>query len=164
MTLKPAPADPRIPLRATVARARVEPWRRLALFLLLLGMLGTSVELALLEHYEDPRQWIPLASLGVGCIIALVVALRPSASAVHVLRFTMAAYLVVAAAGVFFHLKSNLEFELELHPSMAGRELAIEVLKGAMPALAPSAMAYLGLLGLLVCFRHPALAPEGGAT
>lgn len=144
--------------------ARVEPWRRLALFLLLLGMLGVTVELTLLEHYEDPKQWTPLASLGVGWIAAAVVTFRPSAGAVRVLQATMVAYLLVAVAGVYFHLKANLEFELELHPSMAGKELVIEVLKGAMPAFAPSAMAHLGLLGLLACFRHPSLASEGGAA
>jgi hypothetical protein len=36
----------------------------------------------------------------------------------------------------------------------------IETLRGAIPALAPGAMAQLGLLGLLVSYRHPAVAME----
>ena len=69
----------------------------------------------------------------------------------------MAAYLLAAGAGIFFHLKANVEFELELRPSIERGELIVETLKGAMPALAPVAMAQLGLLGLLVSFRHPSL-------
>jgi len=48
-----------------------------------------------------------------------------------------------------------------MRPSMAGLELLVESLTGAMPALAPGTMAQLGLLGLLVCFRHPALSAPG---
>jgi len=55
-------------------------------------------------------------------------------------------------------VRSNVEFELEMRPSMAGMELVMESLSGAMPAMAPGAMAQLGFLGLLVCFRHPARA------
>ena len=42
----------------------------------------------------------------------------------------------------------------------AERELVVETLYGAMPALAPGALAQLGLLGLLACFRHPVLTGE----
>jgi hypothetical protein len=73
----------------------------------------------------------------------------------------MVSYLLSAGLGIYFHLKANVEFELELHPSMAGLELIVETLKGAMPALAPGAMAQLGLIGLLVCYRHPALGAGG---
>ena len=50
----------------------------------------------------------------------------------------------------------SLEFELELHSDTAGWQLAAETLTGAIPALAPFAMAQLGLLGMLYCWRHPA--------
>ncbi|HSM59887.1 MAG TPA: hypothetical protein VK849_03775 [Longimicrobiales bacterium] len=140
-------------------RTEVETWRRLALLLLLFEMTGGLVELYFLEHYEDALQWTPLLSLGAGLMLAGLVALRPTGLAVRLLQVLMSWYLVAAVLGVYLHLESNLEFELELRPSMAGTELVMETLRGAMPAFAPGAMAQLGLLGLLVCHRHPSLAP-----
>lgn len=138
----------------------IETWRRLALFLLLLGIAGVLLELLLLEHFEDAPQWAPIALLVLGLILCAAVAARPTKPLVRALQGLMTAYLLASGAGIFFHLKSNAEFELELRPSMAGTELVVETLKGAMPALAPGAMAQLGLLGLLVSFRHPLLTPR----
>jgi hypothetical protein len=133
----------------------IEPWRRLALWLLLVGIAGVGLELVLLGHYEDPWQWAPLALLGAGLVVGGALVARPAPRTVQALRAVMALYLVAGGVGVYFHLKANLEFERELRPSMAGTELVVETLRGAMPALAPGAMAQLGLLGLLVTFRHP---------
>ena len=135
----------------------IETWRRLALYLLLIGVIGVGVELLLLEHFEDPWQWAPIALLAMGALLGATVAFQPSRRLVRALQALMLLYLVTSALGIFFHLRSNVEFELELRPSMAGLELIRETLKGAMPALAPGAMAQLGLLGLLVSYRHPSL-------
>ena len=135
----------------------IEGWRRLALYLLLLGMVGVAFELVLLEHFEDPWQWSPIALLAAGAILGAWVTLRPSRPLVRALQALMLLYLGSAGLGMFFHLKANVEFELELRPSMAGAELIIETLKGAMPSLAPGAMAQIGLLGLLASYRHPSL-------
>jgi hypothetical protein len=134
-----------------------ETWRRLALGLLVLGVAGIAVELVLLEHYADPWQWTPLALLAAGLVAAGTLTIGATRARVRSLRAVMAAHVLVGGLGIFLHLRSNVEFELELRPSIAGRDLAIETLRGAIPVLAPGAMAQLGLLGLLVCFRHPAL-------
>jgi hypothetical protein len=76
----------------------------------------------------------------------------------------MVAYVLAGALGVFLHLRSNVEFEKEMRPSIAGRELVLETLTGAIPALAPGAMAQLGLLGLLICYRHPLIHRGGDAS
>lgn len=136
-------------------------WRRLGILLFLFGGIGLALELVLLGHYEDPPQWTPLALLGAGLALGLLVLLRPSRSAVQAYRGVAVAFVVSAAVGVYFHLRANVEFELELRPSMAGIELAIESLRGAMPALAPGAMAQLGLLGLLTTLKHPSLDASG---
>ena len=133
-----------------------ETWRRLALYLLLLSTAGIAAELVLLEHYADPYQWAPLAFLGLGLVVAAALAVRPTRGLVNALRTVASAQVMVGAVGIFLHVRSNVEFELELRPSIGGRELVVETLRGAIPALAPGAMAQLGLLGLLVCFRHPA--------
>ena len=142
----------------------VESWRKFALAVLLLGMLGITAELLLLGHYEDPYQWAPLALLAVGAIVAGAGAVRPRTAAVRALRAVMAVYLSAAAAGLYLHIDSNVEFELEMRPSIEGLELVRESLTGAIPALAPGAMLQLGLLGLLVCFRHPALSNGDSGT
>jgi hypothetical protein len=143
-------------VKTTETGAPVEAWRRLALYLLMFGMLGVSLELILLGHTEESWQWIPIVLLGVGLVMAGLATYRPTRRIVEGLRALMILYLPAAALGLFLHLRSNLEFELELRPSMAGLELVWETLTGAMPALAPGTMAQLGLLGLLACFRHPA--------
>jgi len=135
----------------------IEIWRRLAFYLLLFATLGTCAELIFLEHFEDPWQWAPLALLGVGSVLGTTVALRPSRTTVRSLQLLMMAYLLSGVVGLYLHLKANVEFELELQPTMANAELILETLMGAIPALAPGEMVQLGLLGLLACFRHPVL-------
>lgn len=142
-------------MSATVA---VEAWRRLALGLLLLSTAGIAAELVLLEHYEDPFQWAPLALLALGLLAAGALATKPTPGRVRALQVVALAQVLAAAVGIFLHIRSNVEFELELRPGVGGWPLVVETLRGAIPALAPGAMAQLGLLGLLVCFRHPAVA------
>jgi len=137
-----------------------ETWRRLALYLLLLSTVGIATELVLLQHYADPYQCAPLALLGLGLLASGTLTLGPTRGRVGVLRAVASAQVLAGAVGIFLHLRSNVEFELELRPSIGGTQLVVETLRGAIPALAPGAMAQLGLLGLLVCFRHPALAFE----
>lgn len=136
-------------------------WRRLVLGLFLLGSGGTVAELLLLEHFEDPWQWTPIALLGLGFAAGVAVALRATAGWMRVFRFLMWLYLFAGALGMYLHLKSNVEFERELNPAVGGFDLAIEVLMGAMPALAPGHMIQLGLLGLLVMLRYPTLMKPG---
>ena len=50
--------------------------------------------------------------------------------------------------GLYLHLRGNAEFERELHPAAAGWTLWWDALRGATPALAPGALAQLGLVGL----------------
>jgi hypothetical protein len=111
--------------------------------ILLLGILGLAAELLLLEHFEEWRQWLPLALL--------------SAASVRFMQGMMGLCIVAGVVGVLFHYSGNTEFELEMYPTMAGWELLKESMMGATPALAPGAMVQLGLIGLAWSFRHPAL-------
>jgi hypothetical protein len=141
---------------------KTEAWRRWALGLLLLGLVGVALELVLLEHFEGAWQWTPLVLLGVGVPVAGALAMRPTRAAVRTLQVLMLACVLAGGLGVVLHLRSNIEFERELRPSIAGRALNVETLNGAIPALAPGAMAQLGLLGLLICYRHPLIHPGRG--
>jgi hypothetical protein len=137
--------------------------RRLLLAVVLLTIGGLLTELLLLEHYEDPWQFTPLVLLGVAVVPTLLLLARPSRGAVQAFRAVMALCLVAGALGVFLHYKGNAEFELESEPGLSGLKLFWTAIRGATPALAPGAMAQLGLLGLAITWRHPALGPRSGA-
>jgi hypothetical protein len=131
--------------------------RRLLLGLVLLGSAGLAAELVLLEHTESAWQWVPLVALALGFACTLAVALRPSARTLRPFQAVMAAFVAAGALGVYLHLQGNVEWELEGDASLRGAELYWAALWGATPALAPGALAQLGLLGLALAHRHPAL-------
>lgn len=137
--------------------------RRVLLALTLLGIVGLTLELVLLEHTESVEQWIPLAVLGAGLAAAVAAGLRPGRATVLLLRAAMAACILTGVLGLYLHLRGNTEFELEMDPSLRGLGLLWLALRGATPALAPGAMAQLGLLGLAYTYRHPALSRPAAA-
>ncbi len=147
--------------------AAVEPWRRIVLALVVAGSAGVAAELGLLGHYEDWSQRIPLLALGAGTVACVWTGVRPSLASLRLLRGLMTAFAASGVLGVYFHLRSNFEFEAEMltetlpagaaDPSLASLDLVAASLRGALPALAPLAMLQLGLLGLLACWRHPVL-------
>lgn len=148
-------------LRVTGAEDEPGAIRRMLLFLLLLGIVGLAAELVLLEHTEDTLQWVPLVVLGLGFVLTLAVAIRPSPAVLRAFQAVMAACVVAGGIGFYLHFRGNVEFEIESDPALRGAALAWEALKGATPALAPGAMAQLGLLGLALTYRHPALRRRG---
>ena len=131
--------------------------RRLLLVIVVVGALGLEAELLLLEHYESAWQFTPLVLLGVVLVSALLVWRRPSPATVRFFQAVMVLCVAAGAVGVFLHYDGNVEFELEREPLLRGLALFWEAARGATPALAPGAMAQLGLLGLVYSYRHPAL-------
>lgn len=137
--------------------------RRLVLALLTFGMIGTGVDLVLLDHYEDAWQWPPLALVAAGLAVVAWVAVRGGPAPVGALRWTMVLFIAAGAAGLLLHYNGNREFQKELDPALSGWPLFLKVVTAkAPPALAPASMIQLGLLGLLFTYRHPARRPEGG--
>ena len=130
--------------------------RQLLLALVFIGIVGLEVELALLRHAESLTQWIPHVSLMVGFLTTAAVYFRPGPSTLRTFQAVMLIFLVVGAWGVYLHLNGNVEFALERDPSLSGAKLIWKALRGATPALAPGALAQLGLLGLLYTYKHPA--------
>jgi hypothetical protein len=148
-----APADPDSPLR------------RLLLALVLVGAAGLVVELVLLEHYDSIWQWTPLALLGLVLVVGGVLAWRPGRRALRAFQGVMALCVIAGVVGVYLHYRGNVEFELEREPTLGGLALLWEAVRGATPALAPGALAQLGLTGLAYAFRHPLLRlPATGET
>jgi hypothetical protein len=129
----------------------------LLLAVVLFGMFGLSLELLLLEHFEDVWQLVPLAVLGAGLVTGGAVAVRPTRTVLHAFRGVMAVAVGAGLLGLYLHYSGNTEFELESDPSLGGLRLFWTSVRVASPVLAPGALAQLGLLGLVHTFRHPGL-------
>jgi hypothetical protein len=130
--------------------------RRILLAIFLIGAIGTGAELLLLEHTEQ-WQLVPLVLIAIGLFVLGWLAVSRRRAALRVFQATMVAFLVSGAAGLALHYRGNVEFELEMYPSLGGTGLFWKALTGATPALAPGTMIQLGLIGLTFTYRHPAL-------
>jgi len=114
-----------------------------------LGALGTTLELLLLGHYENVWQLIPLVVLGLALIGSFLPIRNGSARPDKLLLVVCALMLLSGPLGLLLHFLDNVEFEREMRPAISGFELFWKSIRGALPALAPGTMIYLGGLGLL---------------
>jgi multisubunit Na+/H+ antiporter MnhB subunit len=131
--------------------------RRWLTALVALGAAGLTAELVALGHYEDGWQMAPLGLLVASLATLIWFAWTGSAASVSALRAIMALVVSAGVLGIALHYQGNLEFQLEIDASQSHWDLFTKVLHAkAPPALAPGAMAQLGLLGLVVTARHPA--------
>ena len=120
--------------------------RTLLLISLVLGIIGTAGELALLGHVESATQWIPLIALALSVPVLLWHAAAPGRATVRALRLLMVAFMAIGIIGVGLHYDGNVEFERELHPKDVGLTFLTHVMAGATPVLAPGSMVLLGLV------------------
>ena len=130
-------------------------FRRVLLVILLAGLLGSAIELLLLNHTDGFWQLAPLGLIGVALLVLLWHAVRPGRPSLRALQVLMAIFLVSGLLGIWLHYNGNVEWELERMPGTGGWELFRHALMGATPALAPGTMLQLGLVGLLFTYRHP---------
>jgi hypothetical protein len=136
--------------------------RRALLWILILGMAGTTAELLLLRHTEDTAQILPLGLLTAGYLTVAWNATKHSRLSVLILQLLMVLFVASGLLGMYFHYTANLEFQLEMEPTLTGGSLIWKILQAKTPpALAPGVMAQLGLIGLAYAYRHPAVARRG---
>ena len=123
--------------------------RRVILSVLLLGMSGLLAELALIAHYEDVTQWIPIALLAVGLVAVVADLLLARSWTQLLIQLTMVFVVAAGVLGIYFHFQGSREFQLEMDPQMRGTALMWHVLRAkSPPTLAPGSMVQLGILGL----------------
>jgi hypothetical protein len=134
--------------------------RRFLLALLVLGLGGVGAELVALAHYEDSWQLVPLVLIALAFAVIAWHLFDGSHATVRVLRLVMLLFIVAGLTGIVLHYRGNLEFQLEIDPSQSHWTLFKKVIRAhSPPALAPGAMAQLGLLGLAYTYRHPRTKP-----
>jgi len=134
--------------------------RRALYWILVLGLLGTGVELLLLGHTEDVWQLTPLALIGLSLLTVAWRTFDRRASSLVAFRAAMALSAASGLVGTYLHYRGNVEFELEMSPELGGFELFAAAMTGATPALAPGAMALLGLIGLAAELRESSTVTE----
>jgi hypothetical protein len=129
--------------------------------ILLLGLLGSGVELLLLEHYEDEAQLIPLLAIGAAVCALAWHWVAPGRASRRTLQVVLAGLVVSGLSGVVLHMRGNAEFQRDLDPALSGWPLWWKTLRAkAPPALAPGLLAQLGLLGLIYAARTSGQEPR----
>jgi hypothetical protein len=121
--------------------------KRVILLALLFMLLGTLMELYLLDHYEDTLQLIPALCIGCALINLLVLFFRRSQVIINLFKLVLVLTSLSGIYGAFLHLQANYEFEQDMKPTANFWELFSESLSGALPTLAPMSMIVLALIG-----------------
>jgi hypothetical protein len=138
------------PKRADAPGNHIERLRGWILGVLLLGLLGTVTELALLSHYEQALQLVPVVLIALALLTLIWHFVDRSRTSLNAVLILMMLFVVAGFAGFFAHFQGSAEFQLELDPSMSTQDLVVKVLQAkAPPLLAPGMMIQLGLLGLV---------------
>ena len=132
------------------------PPRIMLLAVIVFGIVGTGAELALLGHTEDLWQWIPLVLLALSVPAGAWLWRQRTRASVHTFQGIMVLFLMSGMLGLYLHYRGNVEFELEMYPSLSGLALFRKAVTGATPTLAPGAMIFMGLLGLICTYRTAA--------
>lgn len=113
----------------------------------LISLLGTAAELLLLEHFAGFWQWVPLLLFALGLLVLIWFRTTQSVLSRSLFRGLMVLFILSGMLGFGLHYQGNMEFELEMYPSLQGTKLIWETLKGATPVLAPGSMIATGLIG-----------------
>ena len=123
--------------------------RRVILGVLVLGMTGLLTELALLAHYADFKQQIPLLLMAAG-LAAIIIDLAVSRTwSGRFVQLTMVLFITAGFLGMYFHYQGSREFQIEMDPAMSGMNLMWHVLQAkSPPTLSPGTMVQMGILGL----------------
>ena len=130
-----SPSTPRPADSATLAALR-----NILLGILVVGVVGVGVELLLLEHFEEPLQFVPFALAAAGIVTVVAVLLQPSRRRLRALRIVMLLCAVSGVVGSVLHLRANVEFELEIAPTKSVGDVLWKALRGGSPLLAPGVM------------------------
>src|SRR5258708_32328248 len=102
---------------------------------LVLGLLGTVVELVLLSHYEQPVQLVPVVLLVLALIVLAWHVMGHSAASLRVLMGLMILFVLAGFAAFVAHFYGSAEFQLDLQPSPSTWELFAKGLRRTAPHL-----------------------------
>jgi hypothetical protein len=136
---------------------------RLRRFLLVFSIAllgGALLELWLIEHTQDPVQFIPFGLCGLGMLAALAALLRPRRATLLALRVCMALVIMGALLGIYLHVEGNFALLREISPNATTGATLSGAFGGANPLLAPGILAVSAVLALAATYRHTALGKD----
>lgn len=148
---------------------------RLALIgLVLIGAIGTLLELASLKHWSEPVMLIPWVAMAVAAAAAIWLAAQPGALSIKIAKAVAVIMLASAAFGMWEHVEQNYNEGHESHKYGAQWATMSETSKwwyaatqqvGPTPPLAVGIMAEIGLcLGAATIGAGAAGAGDGAAA
>lgn len=141
-------------MNADTVLARLRKW----LLLLAIGLLlGTLLELFLINHTESAVQLIPFVLCGLGLPILALALLRPRRVELLALRGCMIVIVAGGLLGVYEHISNNIAFLLEIQPNATTSEVLSKAFSGANPLLAPAMLTLAAVLALTATYYHPGL-------
>jgi hypothetical protein len=133
-----------------------KPVRTVLFIVLALGLTGTALELFLLDHVETLLQSLPVFLIGMALAAIVWHLLTESPTSRRVVGVTMVALIASGALGVALHYRASVEFQKDVDPTIQGFTLLMTAIQSkAPPALAPAAMVWFGLLGLVCTYLAP---------
>src|SRR5258705_11148273 len=91
----------------SVGADRIELLRRWILVILVLGLLGTVTELVLLEHYEQPLQFVPLVLIVAAVGVLWWELRRHDLASRRATQIVMALFVLAGFVGVCAHFQGS---------------------------------------------------------
>jgi hypothetical protein len=128
--------------------------RRVLLALATMLLLGTLVELWLVNHNEDAIQWVPFVLCGLGLVAILLYVLRKTQTTIWFLRIVMTLMMLGSVLGIYLHVSKNMSLEREMHPTASSSQVWRKGFGGANPLLAPGILAISAILILLASYKY----------
>jgi hypothetical protein len=142
--------------RPDATTAVLERLRLWIVAIIVLGLIGTMTELLLLEHDEEPLQFVPLVLMVLGALTLAWYAATKGTASLRVLEIVMGLFVLSGFVGMVAHFNGSMEYQLELNPELSMAELLDKIVHAkAPPLLAPGMMIQMGLLGLAYAFTDP---------
>jgi hypothetical protein len=131
--------------------------RTILLISSVISLIGTGVELVLINHLNPILQMIPvfLIVLGLGSIVWY--GISRTGKSMRVFQGTMALCVISGLLGIFLHIAFSASDASKKDNTLHGAALFRAAMTGTAPPLAPGAMIQLGLIGLAYTYRHPAM-------
>src|SRR5262252_649263 len=114
---------------------RIGVLRGWILGVLVLGLLGTITELVLLEHYEQPLQFVPLVLIVAAIAVLIWEFRRHDVASRRAVQIVMGLFVLAGFVGFVAHFYGSAEYQLELNPEMSNWELLEKVLRAKAPPL-----------------------------
>ena len=121
--------------------------KKVLVLALLFMMIGSLLELYLLDHYEDSWQLIPVLSVGTTLVTLLILFFKKTTKVVNLFKAVLILTALSGVYGVYLHLQSNFEFEQDMKPTASFWQLITDSLSGALPTLAPMSLVVLACIG-----------------